>query len=177
VTLFGRIVAALTAAHVPHAVIGAGALAVHGVARSTLDLDLFTLDTSVLDPGTWAELEREGVEIDARRGDADDPLAGVVRFARETERPVDLVVGRAAWMGRAIGRAAPATIERVTVPVVQARDLIRLKLFAGGIQDRWDIEQLLAGSDRQTLIADVAADLADLPDDARELWSAIVGSR
>ena len=51
-------------------------MAVHGVARSTLDLDVLTPDPRPLDPLAWASLQREGVMIDIRGAGADDPLAG-----------------------------------------------------------------------------------------------------
>jgi hypothetical protein len=59
------------------------------------------------------------------------------------------------------------------VPAVQAGDLILLKLFAGGRQDRWDIEQLLARPDRDALVREVDARVLLLPDRARTLWIAL----
>lgn len=51
--LSDRVVSILNDAGVAHALIGAAALAAAGVARSTLDLDLLTLDARVLDPAFW----------------------------------------------------------------------------------------------------------------------------
>jgi hypothetical protein len=61
------------------------------------------------------------------------------------------------------------------LPVVRAADLILLKLFAGGPQDAWDIEQLLAGADREELIAEVDREIAPLPKEAGDLWRKILG--
>jgi hypothetical protein len=109
----------------------------------------------------------------ARTGDGDDPLAGVVRLRASGERDVDVVVGRGSWEADILARAEPASYDGTMVPAVQAGDLILLKLFAGGRQDRWDIEQLLARPDRDALVREVDARVLLLPDRARTLWIAL----
>ncbi len=116
-TLRSRVVTALRGAGTPHALIGAGALAVHGVTRATLDFDLFVLDSS------------------CRRATPEGDLL-----------------------------------------VVRAADLILLKLFAGGAQDAWDIQQLLEGEDRAELIEEVEKLLPELPAQAAKLWRRILES-
>ena len=83
-------------------------------------------------------------------------------------------MGRHRWQQRILERAAPASAGGTRLPAARAQDLVLLKLFAGGAQDAWDIQQLLAGPDRATLIADVSADLDDLPDRCHRLWQRIV---
>ena len=73
-----------------------------------------------------------------------------------------------------LDRAEPAVVEGSRVPAVQARDLIGLKLFAGGAQDAWDVVQLLAGPRRETLIGEVSADVDDLPGHCRDFWNRIL---
>lgn len=167
-TLGERVIAALEERGIAHAIIGATALAAAGVARSTLDLDLLTLDSRLLDPKHWNDLRAAGADVDVRRGDSDDPLAGVVRISMADERPVDIILGRYAWQGRAVERAVRLPDGR---RLVQARDLVLLKLYAGGTQDLWDVRQLLAAVDHRSLVADVEQDLGDLPAGARELWA------
>lgn len=167
-TLGERVMSALDARGIAHAMIGAAALAASGVARSTLDLDLLTLDRRVLDHDLWTALRATGVEVDVRRGDADDPLAGVVRISMTGERPVDIILGRLAWQHRAVERAQPLPDG---TRVVLARDLVLLKLYAGGAQDLWDIRQLLTVLANTALVAEVDADLSDLPDEMRTLWT------
>ena len=58
-SLYARVVALLRERRVAFAVVGAAALAVHGISRAT---------------------RREGVEVTIRRGDPDDPLAGVLKL-------------------------------------------------------------------------------------------------
>lgn len=94
-SLLEEVAASLDGVGVRYALVGAGALAAHGISRSTFDLDLFTTDAVALDPTTWARLAADSrVRVDVRLGDADDPLAGVVRLATAGERDVDVVVGR-----------------------------------------------------------------------------------
>lgn len=167
-TLGDRVVTALDGRGIAHALIGAAALAAFGVARSTLDIDLLTLDPRVLEPGLWTPFRAAGVDIDIRRGDADDPLAGVVRISMVGDRPVDIILGRHAWQRRAVERALQLPDRS---KAVQARDLVLLKLYAGGTQDLWDIRQLVAALEGTSLVTDVAGDLGDLPAEARALWT------
>ena len=150
--------------------IGAVAMAVHGVSRSTRDLDLFTTARECLVDAAWDDLRAAGIEARVRPGDSDDPLAGVVRFTREGEHPIDLVVGKSAWQAGVAANARDAQIEGVAVPVASRVELILLKLYAGGSQDAWDIEQLLAGPEREGLMTGVEAGLGALPSRCRELW-------
>ena len=173
-SLLDRVTAILDRADVPYAVIGAAAMAAHGVARSTHDIDLLALAASCLDRALWAPLADAGVDVSVTRGDAADPLAGVVRFGESAKRPVDLVVGRHRWQARVLERARPTVVHGLRVPAAQARDLIALKLFAGGAQDAWDVAQLLAGPDRAVLVAAVSADIDDLPAHCRRFWERIL---
>jgi hypothetical protein len=162
-TTVDRVCAALDRHAIPYAVIGAAALATYGVARSTFDVDLLTTDVRALQRGVWGD-----VAADIRRGDLDDPLAGVVRVVEGTDRPVDVVVGKHAWQTRAIQRARPIS---GAAPVVQARDLILLKLYAGGAQDFWDVRELLKHSDA-SLAGEIEHDVAELPELQRR-WRSI----
>jgi hypothetical protein len=171
-TLFDRVAQLLAAQEIRHALIGAAALAVRGVARTTYDLELLTTDTRVLDAGLWQPLRGDGATVDIRQRDIDDPRDGVVRIEREDERPVDIVLGKHQWQTRAVERAEhpPGSL-----PVVAARDLVLLKLFAGATQDLLDIRELLAVPGADRLIAEVEVDLADQPSDMRARWAVVRG--
>jgi len=166
--LLNRVGDLLSTRNVPHALIGAAALAVRGIARSTFDIDLLTTDSRVLGENWWLPLAVDDVTVDVRRGDADDPLAGVVRITRPGKRPVDVVVGRHAWQARAVARA-----ERMGggPPVVTALDLILLKLYAGGAQDIWDVRELLRQPGAEGLATAIDAELTTLPEPMRAAWS------
>jgi predicted nucleotidyltransferase len=171
------VVERLKEASIPHALIGAGAMAAHGVSRSTFDVDLLVTDPTVLSEAFWVSCVAEGTEIDVRRGDVDDPLAGVVRFRATGERTLDLVVGRFAWQRDLLVRAIQVAAEDLLVPVVRIPDLILLKLYAGGPQDAWDITQLLALEGATETVAEVERSLARLPSESRALWTRIVSQR
>src|SRR3989449_2561859 len=91
VTLFDSVAEVLEKHSIPYALIGAAALAVHGISRSTLDQDVLVTDTMVFAKAVWQPLG-DFTSVDIRRGDDADPLAGVVRLERAGERTVDVVV-------------------------------------------------------------------------------------
>ena len=169
-SLLGRVAELLTGRGIRFALIGAAAMAVHGVSRATRDLDLLITVPAVLDHSAWRPLTEAGVGVDVRRGSADDPLAGVVRISSVNERGVDVVVGRHAWQAAVVERAGDSEIDGQRVPVARAADLILLKLYAGGPQDAWDIVQLLQSGNRDALVEAVTSLLPALPADARVLW-------
>ena len=117
----------------PYALIGAHAMAARGYPRFTVDIGLLTTDPRVLDPGIWTELARTGATVDARRGDIDDPLAGVVHIMLADETDIDLVLAKWNWEAGVLERAGPTTVAAgVTIRVPQTSGPILLKLAAGG---------------------------------------------
>jgi len=120
---------------VAYCVIGGVALAAHGHARYTADVDLLTMDRRVLDATFWTGAART---VDLRTGDPDDPLAGLVRWPASP--PHDLLVGR----GHAMSVAVATAVHEPTLdaPVASAAALVLLKLEAGGPQDLNDILSL-----------------------------------
>jgi hypothetical protein len=169
VTILDRVVERLDARGIPTAVIGATALAAHGVSRSTFDRDLLTSHATVLDPSFWKDFPPDA-GVDARRGETSDPLVGVVRFTSSHDRDVDLVVIAGAWIDAILARASEAPMPIPSMRVVQPADLILLKLYAGGAQDRWDIEQLLALDSDGGIRRLVDARVGDLPARCAVLW-------
>jgi Nucleotidyl transferase of unknown function (DUF2204) len=141
-TLAGRIVEQLRIQGVPCAVIGGVAMAVHGIARATIDLDIFVVSPTVLDESRWRDLGAD-VVVHVSKGDASDPLAGVVRLL-SGGAIVDIVVGSSRWMHDAVSRAIEREVGGERLPVVDAADLVLLKLYAGGPQDLVDVRLLLA---------------------------------
>jgi hypothetical protein len=168
--LLEEISATLQKAGIRHALIGASALAAYGVNRASLDLDLFAADASCLRPDLWTDLQSRGIAIQVRKGDLTDPLAGVVRFQAPGETPVDVVIGKFTWQTRILERAEPVGGNLV----VRAADLVLLKLYAGGLQDAWDVQQLLARPFREDLVLEVELRLSDLPPRCQDLWKKIL---
>jgi hypothetical protein len=113
----------------------------------------------------------QGVSADVRRGDFDDPLLGVVRLAEEGEKPVDVVVGRSSWHQKVLSRSRILHVGGEDLPVVDAADLVLLKLEAGGPQDLLDVRLLLAGPEGSIIRADVEMRLQELPAPLNKVWS------
>jgi predicted nucleotidyltransferase len=167
--LLARVFQVLQERQISFALIGAAAMAAHGVSRSTFDTDLFSVGPAALDDGIWKALATDGIDVDVRHGDDDDPLLGVVRCSHG-EEAIDLVVGRSAWQREIIARATPTLVFSLNVPIVTVEDLILLKLYAGGIQDRWDIQQLLTVASATLVLNDIDARVLALPERCQELW-------
>ena len=161
---------ALEALGSPYALIGAHAMAARGYARFTVDIDLLTSDARVLDPARWAELVRQGAAVEARRGEPDDPLGGVVHVLLPDGTDVDIVVGKWKWEAHVIDRAERMAIAGAEIPVPRISDLILLKLAAGGFLDQRDAAALLLLGDRNTIIREVDAHLDEVQPDVRALW-------
>jgi predicted nucleotidyltransferase len=173
--LLQRVLAILDSANVRYALVGAVAVASRGVPRSTFDLDLFTTDKQVFRDELWAELRRDGVPVDVRRGDQFDPLGGVVRIGTKPDQ-IDVVVGKWKWEQAVIERAQPVEIrDGITIPVPSASDLILLKLAAGGPLDYVDAYNLLKLGPQNELVAEISSKIGDLPDDAQKLWQRLLG--
>jgi hypothetical protein len=97
-------------------VIGATALATHGLVRSTADLDLLAHDERIITGRAWAEARKSPIGIVVRAGDAMDPLRGVVRIGPSARMPVDIVVIRSFAPGARGVRAVLNRVGYVTSP-------------------------------------------------------------
>jgi hypothetical protein len=167
-SLLRRVFEVVESRSVPVALIGGVALAAHGVIRATKDADLLATDLRLLDATIWKPLEAESVTVSVNKGESDDPLAGVVRFRRDPEPPVDLVLGRERWLDGVLARRQPVELSGESLQVVTAADLVLLKLDAGGPIDLIDARLLLAGPDGQQLRKLVEDRATDLPQRLRE---------
>ena len=159
----------------PFCLIGGHALAARGYPRFTVDIDLLTTDPRVLDQELWRPLANAGASVDARRGNHDDPLAGVVHLLLADATDIDVVVGRWQWEAAVVARAEPLVVAAgVTLPVPTASDLILLKLAAGGFLDLRDVAALLEIGDRDVLVNEVEAHLDDVHPDVRVVWRQVL---
>ena len=144
--LLQKVAAALDKLGVPYAVIGGLAVITRGVVRATKDVD-FLVDWPVQRAGALAQsLTENGLSATFHRGDADDPLPGVIRIIMAYPAgPIrcDILFPSRAWQGEAVRNAARVEVEGLGVPVVQAADLFLLKLHAGGTMDLFDAARLL----------------------------------
>jgi len=160
----------------PYALIGGQALAMRGHPRLTHDFDFLTTDRRVFQPEVWKDLETAGASVVIRKGDFDDPLAGVIHINFDEKQDADIIVAKWKWEAAVIERAERLTMDGVDVPVVQTSDLILLKLAAGGFLDLQDVHNLLSSDDRDQLIREVGEKIDVLQPDAREAWRRILTS-
>lgn len=172
----GPVVKVLEALGVPFALVGGHAMAARGYPRFTTDLDLLTTERRMLDALVWTDLIRQGARVDARRGDADDPLAGVVHIELADASDIDVIVGRWPWEASLIGRAEPTPLMGLSLPVPRTSDLILLKLAAGGYLDRHDAASLLKVGDRLTLVSEVERHIDEVRPDIRLAWRDLLAS-
>jgi hypothetical protein len=163
-----RLIAWLEGKKVRFCVIGGVALAAHGFARYTADVDLLTMEAAVLEPGFWSGTVTPEIHI----GDADDPLAGLVRWPGEPEH--DLLVGRGYAMQLAVDTATSSSA--LGCPVATPLALVLLKLEAGGPQDRSDILSLVEAQRtlaRASWLAEISQHLPRLSAEARACWERV----
>jgi hypothetical protein len=166
----------LDAIGVRYALIGAHAMAARGYPRFTLDVDLLTTDERVFDVPQWTGLIRDGALVDVRRGDADDPLRGVVHLLLRDGTDVDIVVGKWKWEADLIERAESISIGGAPIGVPSTGDLILLKLAAGGTLDLRDAAALLAIGDRDRVVQEVEAHIDDVRPDVRAAWQDLLAA-
>lgn len=166
----GEVLAALDAVGAAYALIGAHAMAARGYPRFTVDIDLLTTDRRVLDRDTWRTIERNGGAVDPRRGDPDDPLAGVVHIRTHDDAEIDVILAKWRWEAGVIERAETMHVAAVAIAVPRTSDLILLKLAAGGHLDLHDAAVLLGLGDRRRTVEEVEACLADVRPDVRPAW-------
>ena len=145
-----KIAAILAAAGIDSALIGAVALAVHGYARSTEDLDLATgVDPTRLDEIANI-LRREGFIVEVSVPDANDPLGGVLQVSAEGVASIEIVNfcnppsgGFPALVEAALREAIPFR-EGAALRVVTLAHLVVFKLYSGGRKSRDDVLELLS---------------------------------
>lgn len=144
--LLQKVASALDKLAVPYAVIGGLAVITRGVVRATKDVD-FLVDWPVRQAEALAQsLTANGLPATFHRGDADDPLPGVIRIIiAYPAGPIrcDILFPSRAWQAETVRKAARVEVEGLAVPVVQAADLFLLKLHAGGTMDLFDAARLL----------------------------------
>lgn len=126
--------------------VGAYALAVHGVARTTGDLDLWVRPTTENADRVWRALARFGASVvGATRDDFARPgvvvQLGVSPLRIDLLTSIDGVEFEAAWARRA--ESSPAGLAQ-PIPVLAREDLITNKRASARPQDLADVARLEA---------------------------------
>ncbi|HYN42500.1 MAG TPA: nucleotidyl transferase AbiEii/AbiGii toxin family protein [Thermoanaerobaculia bacterium] len=164
--LLARVVSKLEQMGAPCALIGGVALAFHGIDRATEDIDLLATEPSILNASLWEDLRSEGISVGVTMGDCDDPLRGVVRI--DSTEVIDVVVPRGRWQDDVLARRLVRVILGERIPVVDAADLILLKIDAGGLIDLIDVELLMRHD--PTLLVIVETRMEQLPRRMKVAW-------
>jgi hypothetical protein len=150
-----------------YALIGGRAVGARGYPRMTLDYDFLTSDARILRLETWKDLR--GASIDPRKGEQDDPLAGVAHIESSDGGEVDIVLAKWKWEAELIERSERLNVGSVEVPVPTISDLILLKLAAGGPMDLQDVISLVA-TDRENLVREVDTKVSSVLPDVVAVW-------
>ena len=125
-------------------VVGAHALAIHGVPRATADLDIWVLADPANAERVWTALGRFGAPVetlDATPGDLARP--GLVLQIGVPPRRIDILTEltgidfETAWRSRVVHR-----IGTLDVPFLDRETLIRNKRATGRLRDLADVERL-----------------------------------
>lgn len=171
-TLIEEVSQILESIGAPYALIGGRAVGVRGYPRMTLDYDFLTADARVLQREIWNALEEAGAAIDPRKGDFDDPIAGVVHITFADGVEADVLLAKWKWELEIIERSEPLNVGGRIVPVPVTSDLILLKLAAGGPIDLQDVMSLLA-TDRERLVREVDGKIDRVLPDVSGVWESI----
>ena len=142
---FDRIVRALARANVRYAVAGGFAVGLHGYVRATQDMDFLVHPDDV--PATTATLRR--LLYRANPVTQEFARAGLTlqRFFKgmpkaEDVMIVDVLVPTSTRMKNVLNRVVRVPFSTISLPVVNARDLVVMKRLRGSARDKADIEFL-----------------------------------
>lgn len=131
--------------HISYAVVGALAVAFHGVPRSTNDGDaiIWLKQTENSGRGLTERLEAAGYHAELRAGDPDDPIIGAIAIQDEHLNRMDLLLGIRGMDLAADERSVSGNLFGASVRFAGAEDLIAMKVFAGGPSDIDDVQGIL----------------------------------
>jgi len=125
---------------VAYAIIGAFAASFYGVIRASLDADAVI---SILSPEDTADLCLKlrflGLNVVHRKGDRDDPIAGVINIEDRFLNRVDLLMGIRGMKHETFLRCQQAQFLGISIKLVSIEDFIALKIFAGSPKDIGDV--------------------------------------
>jgi hypothetical protein len=141
---FRDLLAALLAADARFLVVGAHALAVHGVPRATGDLDVWIANDPTNAARVWAALLRFGAPVSSLGvSEADLQLPDQVTQIGLPPRRIDILTSitgvtfEDAWGGR-----VSHDVGGMAVPFLGRAELVRNKRATGRAKDRADLEAL-----------------------------------
>ncbi len=139
---FRDILSAFNAERVEYLLVGAYALAAHGLPRAPGDIDLWIRPSAENADGVWHALERFGAPLD-QLSVADLTTPDIVVQIGVSPRRIDVLTSidgvefDAAWPERVLVR-----VDELEVPVISRRHLVANKRATGRPQDLADVARL-----------------------------------
>jgi hypothetical protein len=139
---FAEMLAALSAAGADYLLVGAHALAAHGVVRATGDLDVWVRPTQENASKVWRALVAFGAPLQQlTEHDLATPgivfQIGVVPYRIDLLTSIDGVQFEEAWQHR-----MRVLVEAQEIPLIGREDLLRNKRATGRLRDLADAEEL-----------------------------------
>ncbi len=131
---------------IDYAVIGALAASIHGVIRASMDADVLLAAGQQQASDLQGDLREAGLRTDLVRGDADDPIPGMLKVSDEHENRVDLLLGLRGLDPQAFARGLDVPFQGSTLRFIGLEDFIAMKAFAGGPLDLLDAQRAIDGA-------------------------------
>ena len=130
--------------HIPYAIIGAFAASFYGMVRASLDADaVISIHTFQDAVSLCADLRVEGLSVEHRSGDQNDPISAVINIQDHFHNRVDLLIGIRGMTPEVFHRAEEAQFMGSSIKIVSREDFIALKIFAGSPKDIQDVKGVL----------------------------------
>ena len=138
--LFLDVVEVLQHEGIAYAAIGAFALSVHGAVRATTAVDALLSTTPQQLATLGTVFERAGFATEIRRGDPQDPVAGMLILGDIQHNRVELLGGLRGMDPAIFSRTVEVPFRGLSLRFVGREDLIAMKCFAGTPQDLLDAQ-------------------------------------
>ena len=139
---FSDILSALSAEGVDYLLVGAYALAAHGLPRATGDIDIWIRPTAENATRVFEALKRFGAPLQGLRPE-DLTQAGTVFQIGVAPVRIDILTAiDGVQFDEAWSRRSDRSVEGLTVPVIGRADLIKNKRATGRARDAADADQL-----------------------------------
>lgn len=131
---------------IQYAVIGALAVAVHGVVRASVDADAVVAAVPSQLRELEAKLTAAHLSVQLRTGGVDDPIGAMLIVTDRYGNRVDLMAGIRGLDGGVYQRTVTLQPSGIATPlrIVGREDLIAMKVAAGGPKDLMDAESCIA---------------------------------
>lgn len=138
---FKSITLALNDAGIEYAVCGGWAMAIHGLPRATMDIDLLVLEEDV--PEIWEIAQGLGYEVEGLPLHFEIEIRRISKIDRESKKLITLDLLVVGDTSKDIWKAREKVKWRDGTTWVVSKDgLIKMKRIAGRPQDLLDIEKL-----------------------------------